>query len=245
VWTATRFGRRFATPPAYGTCGNWTTDTPPANPDGTVPRIAVGDASHSSHVLSFVDTALCGQRHRLYCFQVDHSTPVVPAPVEARLAFVTKAAWLPAGGLAAADALCQKEATDNAVTGTFKAALPTAGASAASRFRMSDGPWKRKDGVLFMNAADLFDDTKELAAPLNVDLLGTYYGPDQLWAGAAPGWTVVPPNTTSTCTDWTSSDPALISTARRAAIARKATFNARCKDARQLMCLETAPPAGQ
>ena len=62
-------------------------------------------------------------------------------------------------------------------------------------------------------------------------------------AHAQQGWTVVPPDNTSTCMNWTVSEPAtLLTTARRAGIARKATFAARCKDPRMLMCLETAPP---
>jgi hypothetical protein len=131
---------------------------------------------------------------------------VVPPAPTGRLAFVTVGKWLPAGGIAGADAVCASEASTAGLAGTFKAVLATASAGSLGRFSQAGNPWFRVDGVaLTQTTAQMFDgQLPYLETSLNVTALGAYIIENPLFTDAV--WTgprLV--GSTKTCTDWTSS----------------------------------------
>ncbi|MBA3457864.1 MAG: hypothetical protein H0T42_32575, partial [Deltaproteobacteria bacterium] len=102
---------------------------------------------------------------RLYCFGIDHATPVSAPRVSGRVAFVSTQDWPPSSGIAAADAICAADATSGGQPGTYRAFLPTTTASAASRFDLGGAIWVRPDGVpIVTQASDLASWT--LLAPI-------------------------------------------------------------------------------
>jgi hypothetical protein len=137
------------------------------------------------------------------CFGVDHVATVVPPLVDARRAFTTTGAFLPGGGLAAADALCQSEATSSSLPGTYHALLATTTASAISRFDTSAGakPWARLDNVLITPTAAALVDPSLVrldATPKHRDGSPTTL----FWSGA--NVPTVSGSAENTCMDWTS-----------------------------------------
>ncbi len=139
----------------------------------------------------------CASALHLYCFGIGNTAPVAITPQAGRRAFVSQP-WTPGGGLAAADARCQQDATAGGLTGTYRAMLATSTASAVSRLAMTGTPWVRLDGIPIVAApGDLA--TKQLLAPLSLKADGqTYYG-QKVWSGATqPTLT-----SSSTCVNWT------------------------------------------
>jgi hypothetical protein len=63
----------------------------------------------------------CSTAFRLYCLQRDYSNVLTFEATGGRLAFITNQPWIPAGGLAAADARCNQDALDAGLAGSFKA----------------------------------------------------------------------------------------------------------------------------
>ena len=153
----------------------------------------------------------CSTPFRIYCLQRDYSSALTIEPAEGRLAFLSNAPWLPAGGLSAADARCNQDAVDAGLTGTFKALLATSTASAASRFS-TEGTWVRRDGIpIVARAQDLFDPEGVLLAPLQVTAFGGYLGNYGGWSGGADPTRAG----TATCDDWTSSSASALGTSGR------------------------------
>jgi len=134
----------------------------------------------------------CPNNFHLYCFGVDHISPLPALPVIGKRAFVTASPFaISPGGIGDADMLCGREANAAHLQGTFVALLATTTASAASR--VGSGPWVRMDGV------SLGDNLAAPLAPLNVQANGGYsFG--TVWTGAPlPSSTGVD---ASTCNDW-------------------------------------------
>jgi hypothetical protein len=133
------------------TCNDWTTADP-----ATAGTIGF-DESGAGEFTLYIDRP-CDSPRRIYCFETDRSAAVTIAPITGRLAFVTANSWQPnAGGVPAADALCQSEASAAGLSGTFLALMPLASATAASRFDTSGAPWTTPLGVpLSPTAAELF-----------------------------------------------------------------------------------------
>ena len=157
----------------------------------------------------FAANSPCNGTNRLYCFGINNNFQVTVKPVVGRIAFVTKVPWIPSGGLAGADALCQQEANEASLSGTFKALLAYIdtgiGRSASSRFDSSPGslPWVRPDGVAIApTAADLFS-ADFLDTAINQTADGQYVGNYGVWGGAQY------PNEAgtlgATCNNWASS----------------------------------------
>jgi len=127
--------------------------------------------------------------------------------VAGRIAFFTKSAWTPSGGLAGADQLCTEEAQQAGLSGTFKALLAAEGTTAASRFDLNRTPWVRPDGVAIApTAADLFSaEFLDSSIAQSADGL-QYFGNYGAWTGA---WGPTAPGTPeTTCNNWTSSSDA-------------------------------------
>jgi hypothetical protein len=163
-----------------GTCGDFTKD------DGT--RIGRGSAGYNSDNFTQGNEMDCSTPARLYCFGIDHQAQVSVTPAAGRHAFVSYATWTPGGGLAAADSLCQSEATTAKLAGSYKALLAPTGATAASRFVYGAGslPWVRSDGIMVAPTAYAFFSTTLFDASPDISADGsTYYGFSGVWSGAA------------------------------------------------------------
>lgn len=135
---------------------------------------------------------------RLYCFGVDHATPVVAPRVTGRIAFASTQSFTPSSGIPAADAICAAEASAAGQPGTYRAFLPTTTVTAASRFDPTGAVWVRPDGLpIVRQASDIVD--WNLIAPIMLHADGS---PTQLrvWTGNSP----TAPTPASTCANWTS-----------------------------------------
>jgi hypothetical protein len=141
----------------------------------------------------------CSSAVRLYCFGIAYDTPLQFTPAIGRRAFVTAQAFMPGGGLAAADALCASEASLAGLGGAYRAWLATDLASGASRFDLSRPTWVRVDGVELAESRLAFVSGLLLAAP-NLTSLGAHTSGVVITGGAAGQ------RSDRTCGDWT--DPA-------------------------------------
>ncbi len=175
-------------------CGDWTLFGPTDRVFSGYPWMATDRWSQGA--LGF-----CNEPTRLYCFGKDHEAPIPSLLVQGRKAFVSKQRFDPSGGLAAADTLCQDDATAAVLPGTYKALLATTAASAISRFSTTGPTWVRIDGIaLWASAADAAANEK-LLAPLLLPADGLNPLPGWVWIGAS---TLDQPGTTKTCGDWAS-----------------------------------------
>ncbi len=183
---------------AVGTCDDFTFDD--AN------TILRGSAAYNSNSFTIANDLSCSEPARLYCFGVDRQAQVSVTPATGRHAFVSYATWIPGGGIASADSLCQSEATTAKLPGTYKALLAPTGSTAASRFYYAAGsqPWIRSDGILVAPTASAFFTTALFDASPNISADGsTYYGFSGVWTGAANPLTAATDATN--CANWLSS----------------------------------------
>lgn len=101
------------------------------------------------------------------------------------------------GGQTTADSICQSEADDAGLLGTYRAFLSTTSRSAASR--LADAAYVRPDGVsVARSLADLVDGAIQNA--INVNAAGQTVGGD-VWTG-----TLQSGNQAANCADWTVGD---------------------------------------
>jgi hypothetical protein len=178
---------------------------------GTSTDNVQGGSAFDSAITAFSDwQTTCNGTGHLYCLQTDYGTPVTfpVAPPGSRLAFVTRSTFNGSAGMAAFDQACSDEAQAQGFTGTFLALVGTSSQTAESRFAGSLGgpPWARPDGVLLAPSAGAFLTGGALAGP-NVYADDTYDSRDPPWV-----WTGSP-NTTDTCSDWTTSSSSLYGSA--------------------------------
>jgi hypothetical protein len=136
----------------------------------------------------------------LYCFGTDHQQPLTVQRSTGRTAFLSKALYLPSGGVETADALCQQEATTHGLQGTYRALIATQTSSAASRFDLAGLPWIRTDGIPWVLRASDLTDGKVLTA-LNVTAAGDQVSNTRVWTGSAdPRTPAADPS--QNCADW-------------------------------------------
>jgi hypothetical protein len=143
-----------------------------------------------------VPMAACDQPMPIYCFGIDHVTPIAKPMEPGKLAFLTDGDWPSGGGITAADAMCNAEAQAQNITGrTFAALLGYEFVSPTSRF--STGPWVRRDGALVTT------DLTTWIAPLNVTAT-TMYRRELVWTGAATVTTAPDASTyvSDSCFSW-------------------------------------------
>jgi len=178
------------------TCSDWT------RPD------AIGGVGYNDGVAgvftAYGDSA-CSVPHHLYCFGINNNVPVKVKPVVGRIAFVTRSAWIPEGGLEVADSICQAEASSASLSGNFKALLPTVGMSAAKRFDSGSGylPWVRPDGVAIAPTAAALFSADFLDTAINQTADGfLYFGDYGVWTGTLPN---TAGTETTTCNNWRNS----------------------------------------
>jgi hypothetical protein len=108
-----------------GNCGNW----------GSVDGNFMSGLPHSgTEVWTDAGEVPCsGDSVRLYCFGVDHSTPLQLPEADGRVAFLSSNRFSPAGGRDSADRLCRDEAMAANLGGEFVALLATSSEPALSR----------------------------------------------------------------------------------------------------------------
>jgi hypothetical protein len=180
------------------TCSDWTTTSSSAG------LIAMGDPTGGFQGWEFAFFDSCAASFRLYCLEKDFQNPVRIVPVAGRTAFASGSPWSPSGGIAAADAVCQNDAQNNGLPGTYRAFLATSTASAISRFDVSGAPWVRVDGIPIANvASDLGRRNGRFVAALQVTASGSILGNNDGWTGSADPSARGTLGTT--CNDWQSS----------------------------------------
>jgi hypothetical protein len=225
-----------------GTCGDWTSATG-STWNGRTTTTSEG------WTFSFVAGGnSCGETQTpVYCFQNDPGMAAVPAPVvppNGRRAFVSKTLWLPGGGAAAADTVCQNDATTAGLANAsaYRALLTTTvAATDSSRISVSGQPWFRLDGAqLLASAGDLAAPTADkMLTSLNVDSSGAYLFSYPVWTGNA----VAPSATTmvANCSNWTTSAASVSSSLGIANITEPywwANNTQPCSSAANLYCFE-------
>ncbi len=180
------------------TCQNWSSAS-------TEDFTEVGYADGTTYIWTGFASTGCSASARLYCFGLDQSNALAPLTDTGRYAFTSSGSFLPGSGIAAADSLCQSEATAAGLPGTYKALLAVEGASASSRFSFAGAPWVRPDGVAIVEkASDLATDL--LMAPIGVSAGGLYLGNLGVWVGAS---SLSDAGSESTCASWTSNSAGL------------------------------------
>jgi hypothetical protein len=136
--------------------------------------------------------ASCVGSYHLYCFGIDHITPLAaPAPPQ-RYAFVSTETFAIGGGVTAADAVCASEASNAGLPGTYLAVLATASASAGSRFHVGF-PWAKPDGAVVTAALE------RPLTPIDETATGSVLSGVFVWTGAGD----LVSTGAETCTDWT------------------------------------------
>jgi hypothetical protein len=146
----------------------------------------------------------CTQAFHIYCFGVSKATPLTVTPAQGRRAFVTVQPFMPSGGVAAADALCQQEAAGAGLSGasSFLALLGTTTTTPISRFSLAGPTWVRLDGIPVADSPLAFA-AAAWRTSLSVTPIGTY--------AALGAYTGNVPNQVgqATCADWTSTSSTL------------------------------------
>jgi hypothetical protein len=182
----------------YTTCGDYTSAV-----DDASKYMMAGFASSASSGFTANNMIGCSLPTHILCLGINRQAFVAPDPTTpGRRAFTTSATWTPGGGLTAADALCQKEAGDAGLTGTFKALLAPTGATAASRFTGSE-PWHRMDGLALAATAEAFLTGSTFETAPNMTAKGEYLQTETFWTGAASPTTAGAD--ASNCNNWLSS----------------------------------------
>ena len=175
------------------TCGDYTT--------ATISGVMAGLADNAPYGWNSNMGASCTGSARLYCFGVDHTTPVTLVPEATRHAFVSLTQATGGAGIAAFDQICNTEAAGVPIAGHFHAALATTATPALGRFA-TGGPWTRLDGVTAIDAGG------KLLAPIELTADGSNLTTNVAWCGATSLITKAPGNAAS-CFDWTRSDGTL------------------------------------
>ena len=197
VMTGTDWGGRYDE--SRGNCSDFTS---------TAGTLAVGSTSATTLFANeFVFTHGCETEYHLYCFGVDKNVPLAPQPASGRIAFVSNfGMFMHTGGTDEADLLCESEASDAGLSGSFRAFIASSSFSAVSRFDTTGPPWIRPDGVpIVARAADLGAGSPPTGINQRAD--GTYQ------TGVMGYWTGAPLPTEAawlsrSCQDWTSMDRA-------------------------------------
>lgn len=183
------------------TCSNWTVST-------SQERGGVGSPLGATSSWASYGDGRCSADHQLLCIQTGVGPALPDITTPGKVVFLTSVtgtgnlgAWPDAGGktgIEAGDAICRARAAavglDNAQN--FKAWLSTSEIDAKDRL-VSDGPWKRVDGVIVArNKADLTDG--ELFTNICQFETGKYWGGTGMWTGTSNSGVKL----SDTCHDW-------------------------------------------
>jgi hypothetical protein len=217
-----------------------TTDGGPSGFDCMAsPEVTIGYNDADAPLWSTGSPLACSTQMQLYCFGTGRMDPLV-VPTKAPLAFVSTPVT-PGGGAAAFDSVCQGDATQASLNGTFKAAVALTTSTAMERVGgAAPKDWYRVDGT---HVAD--NSSADLLAPLDLEADGDRVGTnptDDVWFGAS----ALNQDATSmdtNCLDWTSaSGTDLTSTgdphrsARGAFAGKSGTLQ--CSNMRRVYCFQ-------
>ena len=212
-------------------CTGWTT----AASTATVGRLEGGGTLFTDDL-----NITCDRAAHLICTEIGNTTPFSVTKATGRTAFISSDVWAPGAGITDADLVCQTEAQQASLAGTYLAVLPTSTASASSRFDLSGPPWIRVDGAqLAPTAAQLFT-ADYLSTYVNQNADGSLADASLFVWGGEPTTIAFP---TETCQDWTfTTASAMIGGVQGfIAVDHKEAFNwtqADCNLAEHLLCLQ-------
>jgi hypothetical protein len=179
----------------------------------------------------------CNQPGSLYCLGTDRSRPVAPEQPDAgRLAFLSSPYSVTTGGVPAANAHCQREASDAGLSGTFFALL---GTTTRTLRQGLSGVWYRLDGVPFhLGSADTLSLPDYPIGTLSLTASSGYVtGQTPVFTGAPAGSMSIDSASTLHCVNWTQ-------TSGNATIGNATTMNwwragtAGCSESARLYCLQ-------
>jgi hypothetical protein len=142
----------------------------------------------------------CDGLGRLYCLGTDHDYALEVEPVDGRRVFVSSALLLSGGGIEAADDLCQANADQAGLGGTFLALMGTTTMGPAERFDLEGAPWVRVDGIPLFAPGEAFGPRS--ATPVAFHANGNVAPNWLTWFGSTGP--MVPGTAAETCEDWTS-----------------------------------------
>jgi len=149
---------------------------------------------------------------------VSSATTVAQPPPGAPSFFITSVGsgnGADLGGLAGADAICQSQAVDAGLEGTFRAYLSTQGPNAVNaRDRIGEGPWFNADGYrVAANVDDLHSPNHRVNGSTGLTATGnqipaTGFSPNRhdILTGSQVDGTAYPAGEDKTCNNWMSSD---------------------------------------
>jgi len=157
----------------------------------TTGSVRVGVAANGTDTWTDATTLGCGMALKLYCFGIDHQTPVTVPPSTAKRAFLSRVVTL-GGGRAALDQQCRDDGMGTGIGTNFAAFVATTTASASSGF--TPQPYRRLDDVIVTT------DLVSLTAPITLRADGGYASAN-IWSGAVDPTQL---GTTETCIDWMS-----------------------------------------
>jgi hypothetical protein len=234
-WTWSGVGQD-GTSSLNGTCQGWTATT------GGQAQLSLVHARGANWPNSaFTDCAATRSLH-LFCYEATRSVDVTPPPPPqgARRVFLGGGDFSASDGtgLAGADAVCNQDAADAGLTGTFRAMLATDGASVASRFSTRGAPVYRSDGIeLAPNEATFFSPAIGARAPL-MTLASGERGPTSLyaWVGSQT-WTAAG-QSADTCSNWSGSQGQGVRRSMNELPTSSFVGRSNCTFAAYLFCLE-------
>ena len=200
-------GMGFRLEPATGfTCTDYTVNSS----DARVYFARSGGAART--MMSQAPNSQCSFAQGLLCFSTDHTDPLDAPTTTGRLAFLSETQWTPGGGIADADAVCQREACDAGLTGsadceadpgtdrTFLAYLETDGVKAGERFDASGPDWVRADGMPWLTTDMLsIEETRRVITRSGLLL----HADGSAVVGSPHAWSGAVNPTLGTCGDWT------------------------------------------
>ncbi len=230
------------------TCGGWASESggyttgDPAGTTGTWTQDPLAPRSSCAPLGQYVDIYCFGTRFR-------RALDITPDP-SARRAFLSSP-WTPAGGVEAADAHCQKDASAAGLPGAFQALLAPAGVMVDERAPMG-GSCARVDGVPL---GPCYGVTSGLAdAAINVTATGEHVGSSGdplsarfVWTGGSHAWHPWSVGTTDaeTCNGWQGGAGATGAVGRPEFLDPKGTFvlvsgsaAISCSNPQRVYCLE-------
>ena len=198
VWTATSAAGTLTS--SSSDCSDWTTNSNTTSGD-------LGFNSGGPTLWTSEDGfSQCNIAIALYCFDTSHTSTLTITPVAGRIAFISKGSFNPSSGAAAADTICQTEATSAGLTNasSFLALLSTTATSAASRFDLMAGsqPYVRLDGIKIADAPTIASGGA-LDSGIWQHADGSYVSSrseSMVWTGSSTPSTVG--DTSTTCSDW-------------------------------------------
>jgi hypothetical protein len=197
VWSASNNNGIYNTAASGTDCTGWTSAS-------TTDMAWYGFSNTTTEWLDRGTRYYCNSLYHIYCFQVDHTTPLDVSDFDesGRIIFVSTGDFDVTTGLTGADALCAADAAAyTALSGkTFRAFLASDGTTASSRFTSSSTPIVRVDGLRVASNFTALT-TLDLIHPANLKANGT----NETWRVFVGAHTPTTAGTASfTCNGWTS-----------------------------------------